>query len=659
LALQTLHRFGTKIRDESVAVLARRAGCEIAAQQFKQLVERLPRDTHDRLLARRDPIKSALDQVSSGAALGPVEEMSAGDQQAILESLLNKKACREFLRWMAKEAGYDVVRAVMVSLLGSSLHLVPAALHEMLMAQTDNNDKFAFAVALCPLVSTLEPDGSAQAFIEVLLVQWSHRADALTLLLEACVGSEQHLTARNMDMLFEACTASKMYRLLMTAPALRPVLEGPADHLQQCIEQALNDRREASGFVHCILLLVLADCALRASRYAGLFEHAADGLCKSVGFVFNLSEAPSKIIALLYGDRADALFHVMFRLRISRSVSGDPAGIVRFLLEVFPEEQDDERLKAAIFKSKLSPLPSTSLEHMTEDETNRWQQDFGHYALEFRGDALGKELFRFCRLLLSHLNDARASPATLGLALAMIEEAVADYGGLPVRPEGLDELLSVMDNAKTRAKGKEKNEATQITIPLPGRSEDVKSLTEVDNEAEFARVISDLIDARLFEAELAMLLVRSMKDLWHGIAQPKLLLALLFKAGVFVDGYQRPAANQLAWLGEQCCTWQTSGRNFVTFLHKEFSSWTPDQWSMVDAEQLAAFMSGVLDSTLDYLDEKPKNIDKIDGHVSTLISLWGILMDKCLGERLDDSKRVQRCLELLELLEKRQSVRIL
>jgi hypothetical protein len=77
---------------------------------------------------------------------------------------------------------------------------------------------------------------------------------------------------------------------------------------------------------------------------------------------------------------------------------------------------------------------------------------------------------------------------------------------------------------------------------------------------------------------------------------------------------------------------------------------------MVDAEQLAAFMSGVLKSTLSYLNEKPN--ENIYKHVSTLISLLRMLIDKCLGEKID-SERVRSCLELLEHLKKRPGVHII
>ena len=537
---------------------------------------------------------------------------------------------------------------------------------------------------------TLQPDESAKTLAEVLLVEWSRRADAFTLLLEACAGSEQVPLQDCMVLRGEhsACAVSKMYALMMTAPALQEVVGRTPDHLQKCIDEALNARPEEKGlFGHRSLLLVLADCALRCeSRNAELFERAANALCEKVGFddaygesafrgiwASNYTRADFRIFDQLYGCEADANFRVMFSLLISRPSPTRSAEVVQYLCGVFWQEWHDELLQAVIFKSKFSPLPRKSPEDMTEDERNQWQEDFSFWLRDLRERLQdGGLLFRFSRLLLSHLIDVKASPMTMSVVLTEIERARADYEAALADAPATREEFGKFRKAKKRAEGKEqkKTENLQTAVAPPEllhalrRGVKVKSLTEVgDDEATLAETIGNLVKEGLLEGELQILLSAGLgHDKRDGIARPNLLRALLFRAGLF-DGHWQPSLKLLAQLGRRCCAWnasgsQSSGKEFVNYLGEELSKWTTDQWATVDAEFLAAFMSGVLESTLDHLDQEPlKRIEKIGSYVTKLIRLSDPLVHERFGERFD-SPGVKRCLELLQLLRGRPGVQV-
>ncbi|GAA4351776.1 hypothetical protein GCM10023165_40270 [Variovorax defluvii] len=658
----TLHRFSTTLRDgldvsrppeailppRSLGVLDRRCRSAEATKKLDELYEELQTlsvGTHSELEARiriRLPgLGSLLGDVEEIDQARPVEEMDRARQRQILNSLLRSVACRDFLRWMANEAGYDVVTDMMVSLLGPNLLLAPAELHTMLMAQPDDL-RFALCVALCPLVPTLVSDNSAPALAELLLRQWSYRADAPTLL-------------------FEACTASTMYTLLMAASAREHVLDGSPHHLERCIDQFLDAHKDGPKSNRRYPLVVLADCALRCRALnASVFEHAIDELSKKEDIPFRDGIENGNAVLVfetLHGRKTDPWLRVKFSILTNSFKADQAVEAAAYLLRTFQEEDHNDRLRAVIFQSKLNPLPRTSLEYMSKDDRGQWETAFASWCTLLRFVLNDETHFlKACRLMLSELINAQASASTVCQVLTLLEKQIV-VGGLTGWAAATEDTrakfnVAVKDARTREIKGKKKAELLPELAHAPLRS-NVKSLTEVGNdEDELVSAISDLVDHGLLASDLQLVLLRGARHgLPAGIAQPNLLRALMLKKDPG-GAHQRPLPELLTWLGLQCCAWPGAG-TFVRFLSTTFSSWTQeDQWSNVDVEQVAAFMSGVLQSTLAYLDEKQKNILKIDVPVATLLRLSKELVFERFGENLS-SPHVEHCMALLELLSQR------
>ncbi|WP_345541688.1 hypothetical protein [Variovorax defluvii] len=641
-ALQTLNRiyenvsagFGIPYTASSATLLDGPAGYQAAMQECEILLK--PCSDDDVLRGRGLTIQRALGTILRGEDADASVEMTGGEQQAILDALLDDPAWRSFVHWMAKAANYDVLQTVMVSLLGPKLHLEPAKLYLTLFAAPTDHDRFALAVAICPLVPTLPLDDSAQGLADLLTNEWSYRQDGLRLILEACVGSGKPST---WDELRQACKALKMYPFLLGTAAIRKLLSGAPADVQSSVDQFCQSR-EGTRWSLCLPMSVLADCVLRFDlRNTPFLKEVTHLLSQKVRFTSHTLDEPTWIYDALNGAPADPWRRLEFSILISALDEDGTMLAAGRLCSAFPKQRDEKRLQATIFRSKLSPLPGTSVEQMTQVEKERWKEKFTDWLSGFHWNR--KMLLRVCVMILSHLIDSKVSVATMGYVMTVMEEESSRH---PTESSFAD-LLSDFRTAMKARKREARNDHV-ITLPLPPSAHgtlqlgNVPSLTEVGQDLlALAQTVDTLIQKDLLYIELQM-----MVNSGALMRQPNLLLALLMRARLY-GGYSRPSPEQLAWLGEQCCTWTSAGSEFVRLLSDLLHRWSDADWVKADPEQLAAFMSGVLRLTVRYLDLKPMKFGENRKALHRLTKLVDMSFDRCIAVPTD-AEHFQNCLEL-------------